>query len=53
LRKIGGFLFASYIGKVSLPIDILVCDVADFNIRKNNQSTFEYIISTEGQKIYG
>ncbi len=39
--------------KVSLPVDILVCDINDFNLRKNNQSTFEYIISTEGQKIYG
>ncbi|MGB4414294.1 MAG: nucleotidyltransferase domain-containing protein [Paludibacter sp.] len=41
------------LGNVSMPIDILVCDAADFNNRKNNQSTFEYIISTEGLKIYG
>ena len=41
------------IGNVSMPIDILVCDLTDFNQRKDNQSTFEYIISTEGQKIYG
>lgn len=41
------------LGNVSMPIDILVCDTEDFDNRKNNQSTFEYIISTEGQKIYG
>ena len=41
------------IGNVSMPVDILVCDEDDFNNKKNNQSTFEYIISTEGQKIYG
>jgi predicted nucleotidyltransferase len=41
------------LGNVSMPIDILVCDTDDFNSRKNNQTTFEYIISTEGQKIYG
>ena len=41
------------LGNVSMPIDILVCDTNDFETRKNIQSTFEYIISTEGQKIYG
>lgn len=41
------------LGNVSMPIDILVCDTNDFNNRKNNQSTFEYNIYTEGQKIYG
>ena len=41
------------IGNVSMPIDIVVCDEDEFNNKKNNQSTFEYIISTEGQKIYG
>ena len=41
------------LGIVSMPVDILVCDAGDFNDRKNNQSTFEYIISTEGRKIYG
>ncbi len=39
--------------KIFMPVDILVCDSKDFNIRKNNQTTFEYIIATEGQKIYG
>lgn len=39
--------------KVFMPVDILVCDSQDFNNRKTNQSTFEHIIATEGQKIYG
>ena len=39
--------------KVFLPVDILVCDINDFNNRKNNLATFEYSIATEGQKIYG
>lgn len=33
-----------------MPVDILVCDSQDFANRKNNQTTFEYIIATEGQK---
>ena len=36
-----------------MPVDILVCDINDFNNRKNNRSTFEYSIATEGLKIYG
>lgn len=39
--------------KVFIPVDILVCDINDFNNRKDNLSTFEYSIATEGQKIYG
>lgn len=39
--------------KIFMPVDILVCDSQDFDNRKNNQTTFEYIIATEGQKIYG
>jgi predicted nucleotidyltransferase len=39
--------------KIFMPVDILVCDSQDFDNRKENQSTFEYIIATEGQKIYG
>ena len=39
--------------KIFMPVDILVCDINDFNNRKDNQSTFEYSIATEGQKIYG
>ncbi|MCK9421324.1 MAG: nucleotidyltransferase domain-containing protein [Bacteroidales bacterium] len=39
--------------KVFMPVDILVCDINDFNKRKDNLSTFEYLIATEGQKIYG
>ena len=39
--------------KVFLPVDILVCDRNDFNFRKNNQTTFEYMIATEGIKLYG
>ena len=39
--------------KVFMPVDILVCDIRDFNDRKNNLSTFEYLIATEGVKIYG
>jgi predicted nucleotidyltransferase len=39
--------------KFVMPVDILVCDSIDFESRKNNQTTFEYIIATEGQKIYG
>jgi len=39
--------------KIFLPVDILVCDIHDFNNRKNNLSTLEYSIVTEGQKIYG
>jgi predicted nucleotidyltransferase len=39
--------------QIFMPVDILVCDSEDFNNRKDNQSTFEHIIATEGQKIYG
>ncbi len=39
--------------KVFLPVDILVCDRNDFNNRKDNQTTFEYFIATEGIKLYG
>jgi len=39
--------------KVFIPVDILVCDSKDFDDRKDNQATFEHIIATEGQKIYG
>ncbi len=39
--------------KIFMPVDILVCDISDFNNRKNNLSTFEYSIATEGLKIYG
>lgn len=41
------------IKQIFMPVDILVCDSEDFNNRKDNQSTFEHIIATEGQKIYG
>ena len=39
--------------KVFIPVDILVCDRNDFNKRKDNQTTFEYMIATEGIKLYG
>ena len=39
--------------KIFLPVDILVCDINDFNNRKDNLSTLEYSIATEGIKIYG
>ncbi len=39
--------------KIFIPVDILVCDINDFNNRKDNLSTFEYSIATEGLKIYG
>lgn len=39
--------------KVFIPVDILVCDIKDFNSRKDIESTFEYLIASEGQKIYG
>jgi predicted nucleotidyltransferase len=39
--------------KVYMPVDILVCDRNDFNNRKSNQTTFEFMIATEGIKIYG
>jgi len=41
------------LNKIFMPVDILVCDINDFEIRKDNQTTFEHIIATEGQKIYG
>jgi len=41
------------IKKVFMPVDIMVCDIQDFDNRKGNQTTFEHIIATEGQKIYG
>lgn len=41
------------VNKVFMPVDILVCDTQDFEKLKNNQTTFEHIIATEGQKIYG
>lgn len=39
--------------KIFIPVDILVCDIHDFNNRKDNRSTFEYSIANEGLKIYG
>ena len=39
--------------KTTVPIDIVVCDKTIFESRRTNQITFEYIIATEGQKIYG
>ena len=39
--------------KIFMPVDILVCDINDFNNSKDNLSTFEYSIATEGLKIYG
>jgi predicted nucleotidyltransferase len=39
--------------KVFIPVDILICDINDFNNRKDNQATLEYSIATEGIKIYG
>jgi predicted nucleotidyltransferase len=41
------------LNKIFMPVDILVCDSQDFDNRKDNQTTFEHIIATEGQKIYG
>jgi predicted nucleotidyltransferase len=41
------------LNKVFMPVDILVCDRNDFNNRKGNQTTFEYLIATEGIKFYG
>jgi predicted nucleotidyltransferase len=41
------------LNKIFKPVDIMVCDVKDFNNRKDCISTFEYLIATEGQKIYG
>lgn len=41
------------IKKVLMPVDILICDKNDFNTRKDNQTTFEYMIVTEGIKLYG
>ena len=39
--------------KVFMPVDVLVCDINEFNKRKDNLITLEYLIATEGQKIYG
>jgi len=39
--------------KTTLPIDIIVCDKMIFESRRTNQTTFEYVIATEGKKIYG
>jgi predicted nucleotidyltransferase len=39
--------------KIFIPVDILVCDSNVFNSRKENQTTFEYIVATEGIKLYG
>jgi predicted nucleotidyltransferase len=39
--------------KVVFPLDILICDTNDFNIRKKDQTTLEYIVATEGKIIYG
>ena len=39
--------------KIFMPVDILVYDSADFNRKKGNQTTFEYMIATEGIKLYG
>jgi len=39
--------------KVFMPVDILVCDRNVFDNRKDNQTTFEYMIATEGIKLYG
>ena len=39
--------------KISLPVDILICDSEEFEKKKTIQSSFEYIIYSEGIKIYG
>ncbi len=39
--------------KVFMPIDIIVCDTTEFENKKNNHSTFEYMIANEGIKLYG
>jgi len=39
--------------KIFMPVDILICDSKDFNRKKRNQTTFEYMIATEGIKLYG
>jgi predicted nucleotidyltransferase len=39
--------------KIFMPVDILVCDTKVFEKRKNNPSTIEHIIATEGIQIYG
>jgi predicted nucleotidyltransferase len=39
--------------KIYFPVDILVCDTKVFEYRRNNPSTLEHIVATEGIKIYG
>ncbi len=41
------------IKKVFMPVDILICDKNEFDKRKDNQTTFEYSIATQGIKLYG
>ncbi len=41
------------IRKILMPVDIIVCDTKDFENKKNNRTTLEYIIATEGIKLYG
>ena len=38
---------------VFMPVDILVSDINEFNIRKENQTTLEYIVAREGVRLYG
>src|ERR1035437_821625 len=37
--------------KVFIPVDILVCDINDFNNRKENLSTFEYLIDRKSTRL--
>jgi predicted nucleotidyltransferase len=39
--------------KIFMPVDILVCDTKVFESKKNNPSTLEHIVATEGIEIYG
>jgi predicted nucleotidyltransferase len=39
--------------KITMPVDIILCDTNDFKNKKENRTTLEYIISTQGIKLYG
>jgi predicted nucleotidyltransferase len=41
------------IRKIYMPIDIIVCDTKNFETKKSDNTTLEYIVATEGIKLYG
>ena len=41
------------IGKITHPVDVLISDIKEFNVRKNIVTSLEFIVVNEGVKLYG